>query len=66
MFSGGLKECERRRRIGFPAVLIHAEKSPNKLSDGMEEIERALIQYDFNHSTPVYELVDKSKTKGIF
>ncbi|KAK7602868.1 hypothetical protein V9T40_006842 [Parthenolecanium corni] len=64
MFSGGLKECERRRRIGFPAVLIHAEKSPNKLSDGMEEIERALIQYDFNHSTPVYELVDKSKTKG--
>lgn len=62
--SGGLKECEQRKKMGLPAVLIHSEKPINKLADLLPRIESILTRTASIGSPTLYDLVDKSNKKG--
>ncbi|XP_065212309.1 fatty acid synthase-like [Planococcus citri] len=62
--SGGLKECEQRKRIGLPSVLIHSEKPITKLTSLLPRIESILTRTNTANSPTLYDLVDKSNKKG--
>lgn len=65
LLSGGLKECEQRRRIGLPAVLIHSERPVTKLENILPRIESLLLRTNGVDSPTLYDLADKSNKKGI-
>lgn len=64
LFSSGLKECERRQNDGLPAILIHAEKSVQKLSNILEQMDKMLARVNNSNLPSLYQIVKNVKTKG--
>ncbi|XP_065222314.1 fatty acid synthase-like [Planococcus citri] len=62
--SGGLKECEQRKKAGLPSVLIHSEKPINELTSLLPRIESIITNTAVIDSPTLYDIVDKSNKKG--
>lgn len=58
IFSGGLTECESRRYKGSPALVIHGEKSSQKLSTVLPLLDDVLLHFDNNNSPTLYRITD--------
>lgn len=60
LFSGGLKECELRKRQGLPAMLIHSENRVHKFSLLATHMERFFKRKQTLNENCLYELIDKT------
>lgn len=63
LFSGGLKQCELRRKDNLPAVLVYSANKIIELHSTLSQMKQILINFNYLTSPLLYELSHISESK---